>query len=132
MKITFFFFTVVLVSAVFSVVAQAFGYGIYFAAITFAMLLPAIAVIFGFACDAERSGRRKVFIRLSLVPSLAFVTSAWEDVRLCLRFGVLHASDAELSRIGIAFVSVGLVAGPALAWYLHRVCVKTFSHEKTA
>lgn len=130
MKFSRFVYLIVLLSVAFAVIAQAFGYGITFAATTLAMQIPLLVIVFCFARDAERSGRRKIFVCVSLLLSVIFLASGGENIVLCVQYGILHASDSGETQIGNEMISVVLLVGVAASWWVHRLCQRAFPHEE--
>ena len=116
MKAMMTFLIAVVTSAIFAVVAKAFGYGVTFAAKTLAMQIPLLAVMLLFSRTVARLGRKTGFVFVSIILSLLFVASGIEDVSLCIRFGVMHESDAGLALVGDAVISLMVLVVVAVMW----------------
>jgi hypothetical protein len=121
MKPAHIFYLAMLASVVFAVIAEGFGYGLAFAAVTFAMQLPLLIVMMLFARAAERSGRRQSFVGVSLLFSVLFVAAGGEDIVLCMSYGIMHASDSGITRWGIEAMSMLLLVIAAASWLFLRL-----------
>jgi hypothetical protein len=129
MKPAHIFYLAMLASVVFAVFAQGFGYGLAFAVVTFAMQLPLLIVMMLFARAAERSKRRRVFVGVSLMFSLLFLAAGVEDIVLCMRYGIMHASDSGFTRWGIEAISTLLLVIAAASWWFLRLKENSFRPE---
>lgn len=86
-----------------------------------ALQLPLAALLFGYACDAERTGRRGPYVALAAVFSLLFCALTIEDVVLATRYGPYHATDSGFVRIGVRAVSATLFIVAAVSWAMFRL-----------
>lgn len=105
-------------SLVFAVAAQALGYGAIFAAISLALQMPLLVLVWAFAAVADRRKMKKAFFVSALVVSAIFLLSGIEDIILCVQFGVLHSTDSGWAALGVRYISAAIFVLYAVGFLL--------------